>query len=231
MKEDEDAVKRIQGQALKEKNDPGAFIFLIRLEGKVNENAMADTGSDMNIMPYRIYKQLGRDDFKNKERGITMIDHTQAEAMGKLSNEHTMTKPDHHDPNAQDTKLWKNYCFYKFTMSFCYEKDAPKILSLVCADDELQSKKIIRFRLGGRTHSLTLLKFARRLGLYQAVELEDDGFNVYFEERLCSDDNFNAMNYWLSISREENLSLSKSHTSTIRCNNPSFSSTSILSLR
>ncbi|GKD67508.1 hypothetical protein Tco_1309616 [Tanacetum coccineum] len=78
------------------------------------------------------------------------------------------------------------------------------------------SKKIIKFRLGGRAHSLTLLEFARRLGLYQAVELEEDGFNVYFEGGLRSDDNFNATNYWLSISREENLSLSRSHTSTIR---------------
>ncbi|GKE90632.1 hypothetical protein Tco_1571727 [Tanacetum coccineum] len=61
----------------------------------------------------------------------------------------------------------------------------------VCADDELQSKKII-------------------------IELEEDGFNVYFEGGLRSDDNFNATDYWLSISREENLSLSRSHTSTIR---------------
>ncbi|GKD52645.1 hypothetical protein Tco_1281621 [Tanacetum coccineum] len=29
----------------------------------------------------------------------------------------------------------------------------------VCADDELQTKKIIKFRLGGRAHSLTLLEF------------------------------------------------------------------------
>ncbi|GJT30128.1 hypothetical protein Tco_0910403 [Tanacetum coccineum] len=44
----------------------------------------------------------------------------------------------------------------------------------VCAGDELQSKKIISFRLGGRAHSLTLLEFARRLGLYHAKELEED---------------------------------------------------------
>nr|GEV83600.1 hypothetical protein [Tanacetum cinerariifolium] len=43
MKEEEDAVKRIKGKALKEKDDHGAFIFHIRLEGKVNENALADT--------------------------------------------------------------------------------------------------------------------------------------------------------------------------------------------
>ncbi|GKD02646.1 integrase, catalytic region, zinc finger, CCHC-type containing protein [Tanacetum coccineum] len=57
-----------------------------RFEGKVNENALADTGLDMNTMPYRIYEQLGRDDLKNEDRWITMINHTQAEVMGKLSN-------------------------------------------------------------------------------------------------------------------------------------------------
>ncbi|GKC60551.1 hypothetical protein Tco_1088149 [Tanacetum coccineum] len=153
-----------------------------------------------------------------------------------------MMRPDHHDPNAQDMKPWKRYCFHKFTMSSCFEKDVREMQSLdvlnrmgcdgeiddmlrirvheaesdeeiftsvawirafninepiyaklfhefystyefdeVCVDDELQTKKIIKFRLGGRANSLTLLEFARRLGLYQAVELEEDGFNVYFE--------------------------------------------------
>ncbi|GKA55625.1 hypothetical protein Tco_0754697 [Tanacetum coccineum] len=62
----------------------------------------------------------------------------------------------------------------------------------LCADDELQTKKIIKFRLGGRAHSLTLLEFAQRLGLYQVVELEEEGFNVYFEGGLRSDEHFNA---------------------------------------
>nr|GEU51448.1 hypothetical protein [Tanacetum cinerariifolium] len=43
VKEDKDAVKRIKGEALKEKDDPGAFIFPIRLEGHVDKNALADT--------------------------------------------------------------------------------------------------------------------------------------------------------------------------------------------
>nr|GEW92075.1 hypothetical protein [Tanacetum cinerariifolium] len=73
----------------------------------------------------------------------------------------------------------------------------------------IRSKKIFKFRLGGRTYSLTLLEFARRLGLYQAPELEEDSFNVYFEGGLRSDDNFNAADYWLNISREENLSLGR----------------------
>ncbi|GJW92064.1 hypothetical protein Tco_0169617 [Tanacetum coccineum] len=65
VKEEEEAVKRIKGEALKEKDNPGAFIFPIRLEGHVNENA---------------------EDMKKVDRGITMINHTQEEAIGILTN-------------------------------------------------------------------------------------------------------------------------------------------------
>nr|GEW39184.1 hypothetical protein [Tanacetum cinerariifolium] len=43
---------------------------------------------------------------------------------------------------------------HKFYSTYKFDK--------VCADVELQTKKIVKFRLGGRAHSLTLLKFARR---------------------------------------------------------------------
>ncbi|GJX44391.1 hypothetical protein Tco_0261067 [Tanacetum coccineum] len=86
----------------------------------------------------------------------------------------------------------------------------------VCVDNELQTKKIIKFRLGGRAHSLTLFQFVRRLGLYHAEELDEEGFDVYFQGGLHSDKHFNAQEYWLSINREENLSLSRSQASTIR---------------
>ncbi|GJW14723.1 hypothetical protein Tco_0018856 [Tanacetum coccineum] len=62
----------------------------------------------------------------------------------------------------------------------------------------------------------TLLEFAKRLGLYNSKEIEEEGFDVYFQGGLRSDEHFNAQEYWLSISREENLSLSRSHASTIR---------------
>nr|GFD25098.1 hypothetical protein [Tanacetum cinerariifolium] len=48
---------------------------------QVNKNALADTGSDINTMPYRIYETLGRQDIKKVDRGITMKNHTQAETM------------------------------------------------------------------------------------------------------------------------------------------------------
>nr|GEU98242.1 copia protein [Tanacetum cinerariifolium] len=270
--------KKVKGDALKEKDDPRAFIFPIRLEGQVNKNALVDTGSDINTIPYRIYEQLGREEMKKVDKGITMINHTQAEAMGILTNvlfqvgfrlwEEMMLKSDHRDPIALDNlKPWRRYCFHKFIMisyygkvetirrsleiddmlriklckaesneeiftyvawirafnikepiyvELCHEFYSTYDIDEVCADGELQNKKIIKFRLGGRAHNLTLLEFAQRLGLYHADELEGDEFDVYFQGGLPSDDHFNAQEYWLSISREENLSLSRSHASTIR---------------
>ncbi|GJV61124.1 hypothetical protein Tco_1467224 [Tanacetum coccineum] len=41
--EEEKAMAKMKGEMLKEKKDPGAFIFPIRLEGRINENALADT--------------------------------------------------------------------------------------------------------------------------------------------------------------------------------------------
>ncbi|GJX32249.1 hypothetical protein Tco_0242104 [Tanacetum coccineum] len=146
-----------------------------------------------------------------------------------MPREETMMKPGHQDLNALDSlKLWKKFCFHKFITSSCYGKAAIERRKLchefystykfdeVCADDGLQTKKIIKFRLCGRAHSFTLLEFARWLGLYHSDELDEEGFNVYFEGGLRSDEHFNTQEYWLSISREENLSLSKSHASTIR---------------
>ncbi|GJY44653.1 hypothetical protein Tco_0432866 [Tanacetum coccineum] len=53
------------------------------------------------------------------------------------------------------------------------------------------------FRLGGRAHSLTLLEFAHRLGLYHADELEEDGFNVYLKDRTTGYDKVQKNNLWL----------------------------------
>ncbi|GKC80743.1 hypothetical protein Tco_1131517, partial [Tanacetum coccineum] len=66
----------------------------------------------------------------------------------------------------------------------CREFYATYEFDEVCTDDELQSKNIISFRLGVRDHSLTLLEFARRLGLYHADELEEECFDTYFQGDL-----------------------------------------------
>nr|GEY97611.1 hypothetical protein [Tanacetum cinerariifolium] len=263
----EEAIKRIKGEALKEKDDPRAFIFPIRLEGKVNENALSDIGSDINTMPYRIFETLEREGMKKVDRGIMMINHTQAEAMGMLTNILCqvgvttiiakfliMDLPIDRDAsivvgqgflytidyggNDDEAGSSRSKCPRRFETVeevllpqvhhefLLYEgcswdakyRALPRVLfdyefDKVCADDELQTKKIIKFRLGGRAHSLTLLEFAQRLGLYQAVKLDEEGFNVYFERGLHSDEHFNAQEYSLRISREDNLDLD---TTTLR---------------
>ncbi|GKB91217.1 hypothetical protein Tco_0963489 [Tanacetum coccineum] len=85
-KEEEEAIIRIKGEALIEKEDLRAFMIPIRLEGKIKLNALADTGSDINVMPYRVYKELGREEVTDVKRGITMLNHSKAEPMGLLKD-------------------------------------------------------------------------------------------------------------------------------------------------
>ncbi|GJX56721.1 hypothetical protein Tco_0286618 [Tanacetum coccineum] len=70
-KEEEEAITKIKREALIEKEDPRAFMMPIRLEGKINLNALAYTSSDINVMPYCVYKELGREELKNV--GVTTI--------------------------------------------------------------------------------------------------------------------------------------------------------------
>ncbi|GKA14616.1 hypothetical protein Tco_0694262 [Tanacetum coccineum] len=64
------------------------------------------------------------------------------------------------------------------------------LLEKLKLDDELRTKKLIKFILGG--------------------------FEVYFQRGLRSDEKVNARDYWLNISRKEALHLSQSLASTIR---------------
>nr|GEV62071.1 hypothetical protein [Tanacetum cinerariifolium] len=51
-KEEEEAIIKVKGEALIEKEDPGAFVIPIRLEDKINVNALDDTGSDINVIEF-----------------------------------------------------------------------------------------------------------------------------------------------------------------------------------
>nr|GEW04473.1 hypothetical protein [Tanacetum cinerariifolium] len=65
-------------------------------------------------------------------------------------------------------------------------KEIEEMLEIkVCVDDELRTKKVIKFRLRGSGHTLTLLEFARRLGLYHADEINDEGFEGTLERMAC----------------------------------------------
>ncbi|GJT94425.1 hypothetical protein Tco_1089943 [Tanacetum coccineum] len=228
VKEEKEAVKRIKGEALKEIDDPRAFIFPIRLEGQINENALADTGSDINTMSYRIYEQLGREDMKKVDRGITMINHTQAKAIGILIN--TIGTHDDEVGSSRSKRSRQNetveevllpHVHHEFLLWEGCNRDvksryntrlAQLLPRHVCSPCVVNWDVMNRMGCDGEIDDMLRI----RLGLYHVDELEEDGFNDYFEGGLRSDEHFNAQEYWLIISREENLGLSRSHTSTIR---------------
>ncbi|GKE75935.1 hypothetical protein Tco_1542055, partial [Tanacetum coccineum] len=83
---EEEAVKRVMGEALKEKEDPSAFVIHIRLEAKINLNTLVDTDSDINVMPFHIYTTLDREEVNPMNQGITMLNHSKAEPMGLLKD-------------------------------------------------------------------------------------------------------------------------------------------------
>ncbi|GJT98623.1 hypothetical protein Tco_1094141 [Tanacetum coccineum] len=294
VKEEEEAVKRIKGEALKEKEDHGAFIFPIRVEGQVGVTTLIAKFLILDILidrdspivigrgflrtiggivnaPERLFStfdgfchqtfRAARSDFMRNAKSDSDDEEDYQIKRNKFGEPIYGPKPapylNCNDPDERSLAIQTTYgthddeagslrskrprqhetveelllpqVHHEFLLWEGCSRDAKsrlreagsgeEIFALfdeVCADDELQLKKIIKFRLGGRAHNLTLLEFARRLRLYQAVELEEEGFNVYFEEGLRNDDNFNAQEYWFSISREDNLGLSRSHTSTIR---------------
>nr|GEU65958.1 reverse transcriptase domain-containing protein [Tanacetum cinerariifolium] len=78
----------------------------------------------------------------------------------------------------------------------CHEFFATFELDKEVTGDELTTKKIIRFRLGGHGYFISLLEFARHLGLYKRDEILEEGFKVYFQGGLRDDAYFRADEYW-----------------------------------
>ncbi|GJV69382.1 hypothetical protein Tco_1484891 [Tanacetum coccineum] len=61
-------------------------------------------------------------------------------------------------------------------MELCHKFDSIYEFDEVVTVEELIMKKLIKFRLGGLGHLLTLLEFSRRLGLYNSQEIREEGF-------------------------------------------------------
>nr|GEV47501.1 hypothetical protein [Tanacetum cinerariifolium] len=137
-----------------------------------------------------------------------------------------MMRPNHQDPNALDNmkpveEVLLPQVHHEFLLWEGCNRDAksryntrlaqllPRHIYLPCV---VHWDVLNRMGCDGEIDDMLRI----RLGLYQAVDLEEEGCNVYFEGGLRSDEHFNAYDYWLSISCKENLGLSMSHTSTIR---------------
>ncbi|GKB89830.1 hypothetical protein Tco_0962102 [Tanacetum coccineum] len=98
----------------------------------------------------------------------------------------------------------------------CYEFYATFKFDEAVTDDELMTKKAIKFRLCGKSYAMSILDFTKRLGLYTGAEIQEYGFETYFIGGLRNDDDFSVDQYWLNISSEETLTLSRSSVKTIR---------------
>ncbi|GJS61402.1 hypothetical protein Tco_0656186 [Tanacetum coccineum] len=208
LKEEEEDVKRIKGDALKEQEDPRAKAMGILI------NVLCQVGVTTLIAKFLILDiQIDRDSPIVVGRGFLRT--IGAITMGTNDNEvgSSQSKRSTHE-NVEEVLLPQVYhefllwegCNKDVKSRMGYDKEINDMLRIRISvheaesdeeiftifDDEsyyeLQTKKIITFRLGGRAHSLTLLEFTRRLGLYQAIELEEDGFNVYFEGGDCEMD-------------------------------------------
>ncbi|GKE71183.1 hypothetical protein Tco_1529255 [Tanacetum coccineum] len=85
----------------------------------------------------------------------------------------------------------------------CHEFYATFGFDEAMADDELITKKTIKFRLCGKAYAMSILDFAKLLGLYTSAKIQDYGFDTYFIGGLRNDDDFSVDQYWLNISSKE----------------------------
>nr|GEX85551.1 hypothetical protein [Tanacetum cinerariifolium] len=225
IKEEEEAVERIKGEALKEKDDIGAFRVTTLIAKFLILDILIDCDSPIVVgrgflrmidgivnTPKRLF--LTFDGFCHQTFHAARSDvmrNAKSDSDDEEDYQIKRNKLDHHDSNALDNmKPWRKHWFHKFTMNFCYGKvdllreagsDEEIFTSVawvrafnineliytelchefystyefdeVCADDELQTEKFIKFRLGGRAHSLTLLEFARRTTGYDKIQKND----------------------------------------------------------
>nr|GEX68115.1 putative reverse transcriptase domain-containing protein [Tanacetum cinerariifolium] len=204
----------------------GVEISPFILEAKINLNALADTGYDINVMPYHVYKEqeYTRNHCK-KEEGYGQW-HAEIRLTGPYGNVYDQgcTQAAKSRYNARLAQFLPRLSYslcavewnvlnqmtcgeeidkmLKIKFELCHGFYSTYEFEEVYADDEKRTKKIIKFRLYGCASSWTLLEFAKRLGLYHSQEIEEEGFDVYFQGGLCSDEHFNAREYWLSISED-----------------------------
>nr|GEX25175.1 hypothetical protein [Tanacetum cinerariifolium] len=207
FKEEEEAIKQVKGEALKEKEDPGAFVILIRLEAKINLSTLADTGSEINVMPNQRETSVDWNVLNILGCGNAIKDMLEVRVNEMGSDEVMFT-----------SEAWKhdfdiNEPIYT---ELCHEFDATFEFDEVVADVELMTKKAIKFRLCCKAYAMSILDFAELIGLYTGAKIQEYGFETYFIGGLRNDDDYSADQYWLNISSEETLTLSRSSAKTIR---------------
>ncbi|GJZ08240.1 hypothetical protein Tco_0542523 [Tanacetum coccineum] len=222
--------------------------------------ALADTGSNINVLPYQLYTKLGREEAKPVGNKITMLDYSKAEPMGILRDvrfyvaavKNKQEEKDSEEEEEYSVKRDKNgKPFYGPATSKYLNRDdlLDRALALQetigTHDDKADSSRpkqspqhetveevmLLRvyheFLLWGTSnkaaktryntnlacllpkqiHSsvivdwdvLNNMGFAKEIEAMLEIKINEEGFEVYFQRGLRSDENFNARDYWLSI--------------------------------
>nr|GEU91985.1 hypothetical protein [Tanacetum cinerariifolium] len=83
----EEVEMRIMAHGLPKKIcDPSNFVLLVKVNGTIEINALADTRASVSVFPYCLYMNLGLGDPKPYNSNLTMADNTQAKAIGEVKN-------------------------------------------------------------------------------------------------------------------------------------------------
>nr|GEV31157.1 hypothetical protein [Tanacetum cinerariifolium] len=136
---------------------------------------------------------------------------------------------------SQDAKSRYNTRLAQLLPRHIYSPCFVNVLNKIGCDGEIDDMLRIKLREAGSNEEIiTFVAWIRAFNIIEPiyaelchefyttyefdeeVELDEEGFNVYFERGLRIDEHFNTKEYWLSISREDNLGLSRSHTSSIK---------------
>nr|GEZ66204.1 hypothetical protein [Tanacetum cinerariifolium] len=82
----EDKVGIIEHNLPKKLCDLRNYVLPMKINGVVKMVALVDTGASVSVLPYSLYKDLGLDDMRPYQTNLTMVDNTQAKAMGEVKN-------------------------------------------------------------------------------------------------------------------------------------------------
>ncbi|GJQ99769.1 hypothetical protein Tco_0522754 [Tanacetum coccineum] len=171
---------QMKGEALIEKEDPRAFMISVRLEGKINLNALADTGSDINVMPYRVYKELAQ-----KSLYTTESDSDDEKELW----EHMTMKLNPHDPNAPDNTRRLAQLVLRLIYSPCVmEWNVLNQMSCGEAIDEMLTIKL--FKAGTNEDIFTSKAWTNAFNNDEPIysELCHEFYSTYVFDEVCAAD-------------------------------------------
>ncbi|GKC74819.1 copia protein [Tanacetum coccineum] len=83
---EEDKVRIIELGLPKKISDLGNYVLPVQVNGVVEMSALADTSASVSVLPYSLYQNIGLGDPKPYHSNLTMVDNTQAKAIGEVRN-------------------------------------------------------------------------------------------------------------------------------------------------